>query len=231
VSKESGPHTLGKTREASDPIEEWGIVKVRIHSHWFDIAAPMLPTCFPIFGSRLHSSRSKGCVRKIEITRVTSPQFSRYMVQEFLFGRGKSELNRVSKSLSVSQCQEGLLPNEQDGTSEIAFLLPAIWMGVRGHVRCIFRCNARACMRFSAIYERRDPRRATQPIDGELLPNSVIRFLVSDSQIPSMTNHKMSRPAISKSEFEDASSRVFECYYLVAYLFWPLPPEHCRDTF
>ncbi len=162
----------------------------------------MLPTCFPIFGSCLHSSRLKGCVRKIEITRVTSPQFSRYTVQEFLFGRGKSELNSDSNSLSVSQRQEGLLPNKRDGTSEIAFLLPAIWMGVRGHARCIFRRNARACMRFSAIFERRDPRRATQPIDGELSLNSAIRFLVSELQIPSMTNHKMSRPAISKSEFE-----------------------------
>ena len=160
----------------------------------------MSPTCFPIFGSRLHSSRSKGCVRKMEITRVTSPQFSRYTVQEFLFGRGKSELKRVSKSLSVSQRQEGLLPNERDGTLEIAFLLPAIWMGVRGHALCNFRRKAKACIKFSATLERRDPRRATQPINGELSPNSAIHFSASKPLIPSMTSHRSRRPAISKSE-------------------------------
>jgi hypothetical protein len=115
-------------------------------------------------------------------------------------GIGKSKLKRVSKSLSVSHLQAGLLPNERDGTSVIALRSPAIWMGVRGHALCNFRCKAKACIKFSATLEHRDPRRATQPIDGELSPNSTIRFSASEPHMPSMTSHRSRRPAISKSE-------------------------------
>jgi hypothetical protein len=200
MSKKAGSHPLGKPREASDPGLERCAIKVQIHPHWFGIGALILPTCLPIFGSRLHLASSKGRVRKMEVTRVTSSQFRRKTVHKFLSGRGKSESKRVSKLLSVSHFQAGLLPNKRDGTSEMALRSPSMWMGVRGHALCSFRRKANAWIKFSATLERLDLRRATQLIEGELSPNSTIRFSVSKPQIPSMSSHSIWRPAISKSE-------------------------------
>ena len=74
-------------------------------------------------------------------------------------------------------------------------------MGVRGHALCNFtRHRARACIRFSATHEHRDPRHTTQPIEGELSPKRTTHFSASRPQMPSMTNHRRRRPAISKSE-------------------------------
>jgi hypothetical protein len=75
-------------------------------------------------------------------------------------------------------------------------------MGVSGHACYILSCIARGCTRCSATIDRFDARRVAQPIDRELLQNNVIHFSWSGPHIPSNASHNISRPAISRSEFE-----------------------------
>ncbi len=96
----------------------------------------------------------------------------------------------------------GLLPKDQDGMPEIAFRLPLMCIGVSGHACWVFSWSARACIRFSAIIDLLDASRVTHPTVGKLLLNSVKRFLQRSLHTPSITSHSMSRPAISRSEFD-----------------------------
>ena len=74
----------------------------------------------------------------MEITRIAIFEVRRKPVQEFCDGRGKVELNRVRKSLSVVQCHAGLLPNDLDGISEMALCFPSMCRVVRGQVLLVF---------------------------------------------------------------------------------------------
>ncbi len=96
----------------------------------------------------------------------------------------------------------GLLPKDRDGTSEIAFRLPSMCIGVRGHVSWVFNRRARACIRFLAIDDFFDPSCVTHPMVGKLLLNNVMRFLRRLLRTPSITSHIISRPAVSRSEFD-----------------------------
>jgi hypothetical protein len=111
-------------------------------------------------------------------------------------------LKRVSKSESVLHFHNGLLPNECDGMSAITLHFPSMCMGVSGHACYILRCIARGCTRCLATIDPFDARRVAQPINRELLQNNVIRFSWSGPHIPSIASHNISRPAISRSEFE-----------------------------
>ncbi len=110
-------------------------------------------------------------------------------------------MNSVRKSESESRCHAGLLPNDLEGTSEMAFCFPSIWRAVMGHVFLAFNRSARAWTRCSAMRDRRDANRITQDTKGELSLNRATRFSKSGSQTSYMTSQSRSTPAISKSEF------------------------------
>jgi hypothetical protein len=112
------------------------------------------------------------------------------------------ELKRVSKSSSDLHIHFGLLPKDRDSTSEIAFCLPSMCIGVRGHACWVFNRRARACIRFMAIDDFFDASRITHPMVGKLSLNNVMRFLCRLLHTPSITSHSISRPAISRSEFD-----------------------------
>ena len=81
--------------------------------------APRGVLFLPVLGSRRHSFISKCCIRSTEISFVEMSLESWNTVQEFLFGSGKSELNKVSSWLSEWQCHFGSLPNDRKGMSVI----------------------------------------------------------------------------------------------------------------
>ncbi len=112
------------------------------------------------------------------------------------------ELKSVSKSSSGLHVHFGLLPKDRDSTSDIAFRLPSMCIGVSGHACWVFNRRARACIRFSATDDFFDASRVTHPIVGKLSLNNVTRFLRRLLHTPSITSHSISRPAISRSEFD-----------------------------
>ncbi len=113
------------------------------------------------------------------------------MVQDCCSGRGKSELNNVSKSKSKVHTHVGLLPNEQDGMSKMALHFPSICIGVSGQEWFSFSLRVSAWMRFSTTIDFFEASCSIQLTVGMLLPNNVICFL-----------HKFPRrPTISRSEF------------------------------
>jgi hypothetical protein len=61
----------------------------------------------------------KGFICKTEITCVAIAEVGWKIDQEFCVGRGKVELENVSKSLLVLKCHFGLLPKECGGMSVI----------------------------------------------------------------------------------------------------------------
>ena len=66
------------------------------------------------------------CVQSVEITHITTFEFSWKPVQEFCDRRGNKELNKVRKDLSDVQCHAEVLPNDLEGTSEIELRLPSM---------------------------------------------------------------------------------------------------------
>jgi hypothetical protein len=82
----------------------------------------------------------------------------------------------VSNSEADVHVHMGLLPNDRDGTSAIAFCLPSICIGVIGHACMIFKQSARAMMRCSATKDCWDANQVAQLTVGELSLKSVIRF-------------------------------------------------------
>ncbi len=112
------------------------------------------------------------------------------------------ELKSVSKSTLDLNVHFELLPRDWDGTSEIAFLLPSMCIGVRGHACWVFNWRARACIRFLAIDDFFYVSRMTHPMVGKLSLNNVTCFLRRLLHTPSITSHSISRPAISRSEFD-----------------------------
>ena len=109
-------------------------------------------------------------------------------------------LYKVSKSLLVLQNHFGLLPNEREGIYVIEFSSPGIWSEVIGHVPCNFSLSASARMRCADTIEPRVAKRRTHPTVGELSLNSVTLCLWRSPHTDSMTSHRNSSPAISKSE-------------------------------
>ena len=136
----------------------------------------------------------------MEITRITTFEFSRKPVQEFCNGRGNKELNKVKKDVSDVQCHAGVLPNDLEGTSEIKLRLPSMWSVVRGQVLLVLIRRASACTKCSAISDLREASRFVHPTAGELSLNSATRFSCNGWHTASITNHRMRTPAISKSE-------------------------------
>ncbi len=89
--------------------------------------------------------------------------------------------------------------------SVIEFSSPAIWSGVMGHVPLSFSRSASALMRCADTIDPRVARHRTHPTVGELSLNSATCFSLRDVHTDSMTSHKRSNPAISKSELVIAS--------------------------
>ena len=110
-------------------------------------------------------------------------------------------LNKLSKLVLDAHIHAGLLPNNCDGTSVMAFRLPSICSGVSGHACIVLSCSASAWTKCSATTDQRDANRVTQLTVGELSLNSVTRFSRSVGHTPLMINHSISSPTISKSEF------------------------------
>jgi hypothetical protein len=81
----------------------------------------MVPILLPTAGSCLQSSSVKGVIHKTEITLIAIAEVGWQTVHEFLCGRGKVSLKKVSKSKSVLKCHFGSLPNEHEGISVMAF--------------------------------------------------------------------------------------------------------------
>jgi hypothetical protein len=74
-----------------------------------------------------------------------------------------------------------------------------------GHVPLSFSWSASALMRCAETIDPRVARRRTHPTVGELSLNSATLFSLRDVHTDSMTSHKRSNPAISKSELVIAS--------------------------
>ena len=110
-------------------------------------------------------------------------------------------LNKVSSSESDLHVQAGLQPNDQDGTSAIAFCTPSMCNGVNGHACMVFRQRARTWTRCSATTDLWDARQVTQLTVGELSLNNVTCFSLRTGHTPSMTIQSKTKPAISRSEF------------------------------
>jgi hypothetical protein len=110
-------------------------------------------------------------------------------------------LNKLSKLVSDAHVHAGLLPNDRDGTSAMAFCLPSICSGVSGHACIVLSWSARAWTRCSATTNQRDASRVTQLTAGELSLNSVTLFSWRVGHTPSRTNHSISSPTISRLEF------------------------------
>jgi hypothetical protein len=134
-------------------------------------------------------------------------------------------LYKVSKSLLVLQNHFGLLPNEREGIYVIEFSSPGIWSEVIGHVPCNFSLSASARMRCADTIKPRVAKRRTHPTVGELSLNSATLCSRRSPHTDSMTSHRNSSPAISKSEL---------CKFVVVIEFpdsgGPFPPENCRDA-
>jgi hypothetical protein len=111
----------------------------------------MTPVFCPIFGSRCHLFSIESFIRKTENTRVVISVVKRKTVHNICLERGKVRLKRVSKLLSMLQAHSFTLPNEHDGMSVRAFLMPGMCTGVIGHVFFTFRHRARARTSFAAI--------------------------------------------------------------------------------
>jgi len=102
--------------------------------------------------------------------------------------------------LLVSQCHSLLLPNDRDGTSAISFFFPWMCVVINGHAFLAFNRSARACTNCSATSDFFDASFFVQLIDAMLSPKSATLFSVKSPTTPSITNHAITIPAISKSE-------------------------------
>ena len=109
-------------------------------------------------------------------------------------------MNRVRKDSSNVQCHAGVLPNDLEGTSEIALSLPSMWSVVKGHVLLFLIQRASACTKCSATSDLREARRFVHPTAGELSLKSATLFSCKGWHTASITNQRMRTPAISKSE-------------------------------
>ena len=102
--------------------------------------------------------------------------------------------------MSVVQCHAGLLPNDLDGISEMALHFPSICRVVRGQVLLAFMRSASAWTKCSAITDLRDASLVTHATVDELSLKRATHFSCTESQTPSITSHRRSIPAISRSE-------------------------------
>jgi hypothetical protein len=109
-------------------------------------------------------------------------------------------LNNVSNSASDVQVHVGLLPKERDRMSAILLHTPSMCNDVNGQVCIVFSRRAKAWTSRSATRDRFDASHVSQLTVGELLLNKVTRFSRRLSQMPAITNHSITSPAISKSE-------------------------------
>jgi hypothetical protein len=110
-------------------------------------------------------------------------------------------LNNVSNSASDVQVHVGLLPKEHGGMSAILLCTPSMCNGVNGQVCIVFSRRAKAWTSCSATRDRFDASLVTQLMVGKLSSlNKVTRFSRRLLQMPSITNHSITSPAISKSE-------------------------------
>ena len=100
---------------------EGGVLKIWVHSQWPCVGLPTVPIFLATAGSRHQSSRVKGTIRKIEITRIAIFEVGWHTLQQFLLGSGNVELKKVSNSFSVLICHFGSAPNEREGMSVIVF--------------------------------------------------------------------------------------------------------------
>ncbi len=110
-------------------------------------------------------------------------------------------MNRVRKSVSVVQCHTGLLPNDLDGISEMALRFPSMCRVMRRQDLLAFMQSASAWTKCSAITDLQDASLVTHDATvGELSLKRGTRFSCRESQTPSITSHRRSIPAISRSE-------------------------------
>jgi hypothetical protein len=137
----------------------------------------------------------------MEITRIAIFEVGWHTLQEFLRGRGKEALKKVSNSSLVIKCHFCLLPKDCEGMSVIVFCLPLMCSIVRGQLCCALMCKARTRMSCSAIRLDQHAIRWTQLTVGLLSLKSATPFSVSNEHTCSIMSHKRRRPAISKSEF------------------------------
>jgi hypothetical protein len=100
--------------------------------------------------------------------------------------------------------------------SVIKFSLPAMWRGVIGRVLVSFSLRARAWMRCAETRDPREARRRTHPTVGELSLNRATRFSRRLPQTDSITSHRNSKPAISKSDLVICSS-LYSCLTAVGH--------------
>ena len=137
----------------------------------------------------------------MEISRVAIFEEIWKTVQEAWFGKGKVELNNVSRSVSLLHVHLGSEPNDRDGMSVMELSTPAIWSGVRGEAFASCSRSASARTSWIATLECLAARRCTQWTVGELSLNNATCAFFNTGQTVSMTSHNIRRPAISRSEF------------------------------
>ena len=109
-------------------------------------------------------------------------------------------MNKDKNYSSVVQCHFGSLPNDRDGISGIALRDPAMCMGVSGDTPTCFIRSASARSNWPAMSDPRAAIRRTQQTVGELSLNKPTCDSRRWGHTSSITSHRMSKPAISKSE-------------------------------
>ena len=106
----------------------------------------------------------KNSLRSTGITFILTALEGMKMVQEAWFCKKK----KWRRSVSLSQNQEVLLPNERDGISVLSFYSPQMCKRVNGDAPDLFRHNANACTKCIATNKIVVARHLTHPTAGEL---------------------------------------------------------------
>ena len=115
---------------------------------------------------------SKCCIRITEITFILTVLGGPEKAQEALFVKGKFLLNKFRRSVSFLQNQEGLLPNERDVISVIAFSSQEMCKCVNGDAPYSLNRSDNTHTNCIATNKPLSARRLNHPTVGELSLNN-----------------------------------------------------------
>ena len=107
----------------------------------------------------------------------------------------------VRNSLSFLQCHLAFPPNEREGMSDISFSSPEICIGISGEALATLSRTANIRSIAAAVIECAEVIFVSHEIVGELSLRSPMCLFSSEGSTCSITSHRSSPPAHSKSEF------------------------------
>ena len=189
--------------ESSDllDVELVDFRQVRVHSQRLRIGNPVSPVFILRLDGRRHSAGSEACVRSTE-TSFDERSFGRWhTLQEFWFGKGNFELNKVRNFSSESQNHFPIRPNEREGMSVIAFSTPAMCIGINGEAPAAFSRVAMTRSRAAAVFDFLEVSFLVQVTVGSLSLSKARCLFLRHGTLNSMSKRRKSIPAHSRSEF------------------------------